>query len=95
MKKLSEYIKEASSDEEPIDDQWINDDKPVKTRDGRQVIITDVDMTEVPNILKGQVKMQTKLFDYEWDDTGTCIKALDQYGNPKKPDESDDLVKDF
>lgn len=93
MRKISEIIKEKQ--QEPIDDQWINDEKPVKTVDDRQVIILDIDMKEVPNILKGQVKFQNKLLDYEWEDNGTCIKATDQYGNPKKPTESDNLVKDI
>ena len=50
-------------------------------------------MKEVPNVIKGQVKMKDKLFEYEWYDDGTCKKALDQFGNPKKADESDKLVK--
>ena len=48
---------------DPIDEQWINDEKPVMTKDGRQVIITEIDMKEVPKINHGQEKMQTKLFD--------------------------------
>ena len=78
---------------DPIDEQWLNDENPVMTKDGRQVIITEIDLKEVPNIIKGQVKMKTKLFDYEWLDDGTCSKALDQLGNPKKPDDADTLVK--
>ena len=78
---------------EQIDDQWIQDEKPVMTKDGRQAIITSVDYKEVPNIIHGQVKMGTKLFEYDWDDSGMCIKALDKFGNPKKPDQSDMLVK--
>ena len=91
MKKLSEYILEVKGD--PIDDQWIQDENPVQTKDGRPVIITKVNYEEVPNIIIGQVKMGTKLFDYEWDDSGMCIKAIDRMGNPKKPDQSDNLVK--
>lgn len=91
MKNLSQYIKETKGD--LIDDQWINDEKPVQTKDGRQVIITSVDMKKVPNIVIGQVKMKDKLFDYEWEDNGKCVKALDMYGNPKRPDESDNLIK--
>ena len=78
---------------EPIDDQWITDENPVMTHDGRPVIITKVDYDKVPNIIHGQVKMKEKLFDYEWNDDGTCIKALDDLGNPKKADEADKLVK--
>lgn len=91
MKKLSNYINEMKKDS--IDDQWINDEKPVMTQDGRQVIIVRVDMTQVPNIIHGKVKMDDKLYDYEWLDDGTCQKALDKYGNPKKTDYADKLVK--
>lgn len=91
MKNLIDIVKEMQN--EPIDDQWIQDEKPVKTKDGRQVIVTSIDYEQVPNVIKGQVKMGTKLFDYEWDDTGMCVKALDKMGNPKKADESDNLIK--
>lgn len=91
MKTLTQYITEQKGD--PIDEQWLNDEKPVMTKDGRQVIIMSIDYKQVPNIIKGQVKMQEKLFDYEWNDTGVCTKAVDQLGNPKKCTESDNLVK--
>lgn len=91
MKKLKDFINETKGNK--IDDQWINDEKPVMTKDGRQVIIKTVDMEQVPNIIKGEVKWKDKLFEYEWLDDGTCKKALDTMGNPKKPDESDNLVK--
>ena len=63
------------------------------TKDGRQVIITKIDIDEVPNVINGKVKWNEKLFDYKWLDDGTCIKAIDRLGNPKKADESDKLVK--
>lgn len=91
MKKLSEMINEMKG--QPIDDQWLNDEKPVMTKDERQVIILDINLKEVPNVIKGQVKMGEKLFDYEWLDDGTCIKALDRFGNPKKTSQNDNLVK--
>lgn len=91
MKSILDYINEVKGD--PIDDQWIQDENPVQTKDGRPVIITKVNYEEVPNIIIGQVKIGTDLFDYEWEDSGMCIKALDRYGNPKKPDKSDNLVK--
>lgn len=94
MKKLSEIL-ETTNQNESIDQQWLNDDKPVKTADGKSAIILDIDLSEVPNIIKGQVKLGTKLLDYEWEDNGKCLKATDQYGNPKKPTENDDLVKDI
>ena len=92
MKSLSEYLLNEKAGDE-IDDQWLNDENPVMTKDGRQVIVVKVDMKEVPNIIHGKVKMKEKLFDYEWYEDGTCKKALDQIGNPKKPDDSDVLVK--
>ena len=92
MKDLDQFILEQDKGKD-IDDQWLNDEKPVMTQDGRQVIITKIDYEEVPNIIHGQVKMKEKLFDYEWNDDGICIKALDSLGNPKKADEADKLVK--
>lgn len=91
MKNLVQYINEYRGD--IIDDQWIQDEKPVMTANGNQVIITKVDYNEVPNIIYGSVKIKDKLFEYEWLDNGTCQKATDQYGNPKQPDKSDNLVK--
>jgi len=91
MKDLKLFILEHKGD--PIDDQWLNDEKPVMTKDGNQVIVTKIDYDEVPNIIHGKVKMKDKLFDYEWLDDGTCQKAQDQYGNPKQPSDSDKLVK--
>ena len=91
MKKLKEFINETKG--QKIDDQWINDEKPVMTKDGRQVIVKRVNMEEVPNIIVGEVKWKDKLFEYEWLEDGTCRKAIDSLGNPKKPDDSDKLVK--
>lgn len=91
MKKFSQFINEKR--EKPIDDQWLNDDKPVQTLDGRQAIVVEIDRSEVPNIIKGKVKEGEDLFEYEWDENGNCLKALDKRGNPKAPSENDNLVK--
>lgn len=91
MKHITDILNESRGD--TIDAQWINDEKPVITKDGRQVIITKVDIKEFPNVIYGQVKMKDKLFDFEWLDDGTCRKACDLIGNPKQPNESDNLVK--
>lgn len=91
MKSFSQYITEHKGD--PIDEQWLNDERPVMTADGKQVIITKIDYEEVPNIIKGSVKIKDKLYEFEWNDSGICTKALDQYGNPKQPDDNDKLVK--
>ena len=93
MKSLKQFINEAATKGEQIDDQWINDEKPVMTKDGRKKKKKKIDYDEVPNIIHGQVKMKEKLFDYEWNDEGLCTKALDNLGNPKKADEADNLVK--
>ena len=90
---ITEYQSLNEAKGEDIDEQWLNDEKPVMTHDGRQVIITKIDYEQIPNIIYGQVKMKEKLFDYEWNDDGMCTKAVDQMGNPKKPDEADKLVK--
>lgn len=83
----------AESLGQKIDDQWIDNEKPVMTRDKRQAIIVDIDQSKIPNILKGTVLIDKKQVDFEWDDTGKCIKASDALGNPVKPEEKDDLVK--
>jgi hypothetical protein len=91
MKKLSDFVLERKGD--IIDEQWLNDEKPVMTKDGRQAIILSINMKEIPNVIKGQVKIDDDLVDYEWLDNGICVKALDRMGNPKKPTEGDTLVK--
>lgn len=91
MKKLSDIINEVKGD--PIDMQWINDEKPVITKDGRQAIVLNVDLNEIPNLIKGKVKIGDDLIEYEWIEDGTCIKAIDRNGNPKKTSENDKLVK--
>lgn len=91
MKTLSDFVLERKGD--IIDEQWLNDEKPVMTKDGRQAIILSINMKEIPNVIKGQVKIDVDLVDYEWLDNGVCVKALDRMGNPKKPTEGDTLVK--
>ena len=59
MKTYTEKIKDINEMRgNHIDMQWINDEKPVMTKDGRQVIVTKVDISEVPNIIYGKVKMK-------------------------------------
>ena len=91
MKKLSTYVFEGKGD--PIDENWLNNEKPVMTKDGRQVIITKIDYEKIPNIIYGQVKMNEKLFEFEWEDSGKCIKATDRFGNGKQCESIDNLVK--
>lgn len=92
MKTYTEKINEMRG--QHIDMQWLNDEKPVMTKDGRQVVVTKIDLEEVPNVIYGQVKMKdSKLQEYQWSEIGVCLKAIDNFGNPKKPDEADNLVK--
>ena len=92
MKTFTDRINEVRGNH--IDMQWLNDDKPVCTKDGRPAIVTKVDIAVLPNVVYGSVKMKDgTLQEYQWTDLGICIKAIDNFGNPKKPDESDNLVK--
>ena len=91
MKTLQNFINERKG--ALIDEQWLNDEKPVMTKDGRQAIITKIDFKQIPNIIIGKVKHEEELLEYEWDEKGNCTKALDQRDNPKQPEESDALVK--
>ncbi len=94
MKKFSDIVDINEVRGQHIDMQWIDDEKPVMTKDGRQAIVTKVDLEQVPNVIHGSVKMKDgKLQEYEWNDLGICLKAIDNFGNPKKPDASDNLVK--
>lgn len=91
MKTLNQYINEHKG--QPIDDQWINDENPVMTRDGRKVEILSVNMKEVPNVIIGQITDGDKVLNFKWEDDGTCISAEDKIGNPVRPSREDDLVK--
>lgn len=91
MKTLEQFVNEHKG--QPIDDQWINDENPVMTRDGRKVEILSVNMKEVPNIIIGQIKDRDKVLNFKWEDDGTCISAEDKIGNPVRPSREDDLVK--
>ena len=92
MKKITELINETRGS--VIDQQWMNDNKPVMTKDGRRVVITSFDITRVPNQYTGQVMDGDKMIDgYVWDDDGVCTTSIDRYGNPRKPSDDDSLVK--
>lgn len=91
MKKITDFILEQKG--QPIDDQWLNDEKPVMTKNGKQVMIVKIDREQVPNIIIGNVKFGEEVIEYQWDENGLCIKAQDQRGIPKKTTENDTLVK--
>lgn len=91
MKSIVQIITEMKGD--AIDDQWLQDEKPVMTKNGKPVLVTKIDISEVPNIIIGQVKIGDNAFEYRWQDDGMCVKAVDNMGNPKQPDKNDALVK--
>lgn len=90
-KNLDEYVVESVGS--PIDDNWLDNEKPVQTKDGRTAVVLDIDISKVPNVIKGQVKNGDVMSDYEWNDDGTCTYATDEHGNPLKPSDNDALVK--
>lgn len=101
-KSLKDYINHANYINETcvnevqgskIDSWWLDNEKPVQTKDRRPAVVLDINISKVPNIIKGKVKNGDKMSDYEWNDDGTCIKATDELGNPQKPSENDNLVK--
>ena len=91
MKTLTQIVNEHKG--QPIDDQWLNDEKPVMTRDGRPVTVISVDIKSVPNIVIGQIKDGDKILNYKWEDDGTSITAEDRLGNPVKKRKKKKLVK--
>lgn len=95
MKRLIDIIAEDNNikDKDAISIDWINDNKPVQTKGGNQAIVSRVDISKIPNVVIGKVKVKDTLVDYEWSEDGICISAKDQYGNPKKPDKNDNLIK--
>jgi hypothetical protein len=78
-----------------LDQKWLDTRKPVITKDGRNAIIEKIDYSSVPNKLIGKVSVNDNLFDFEWDDSGICLKASDKMGNACKPTENDNLVKAY
>lgn len=94
MKKYSDIEKKlVESRGSAINMQWLNDNKPVMTKDGRQVIVMKIDLEQVPNVIIGQVKVNdNEVQEYEWNEFGICLKAVDKFGNPKRPDTADNLV---
>ena len=95
MRNLVDYINIYEMKGNKIDDNWLNNRKPVMTKDGRNVLIEKIDYAEVPNIIYGKVAANDKVFDFKWDDTGKCIEAQDKMGNPCAPDDNDMLVKAY
>lgn len=94
MKSLIQYIlKEQQFNK--IDMDWIDNENPVCTIDGRQVNVKRVDYKEVPNIIIGEVYYKDSDIwqEFRWDDTGRCKSAKDAKGNGYAPGQNDNLVK--
>lgn len=92
MKSLSLFLEMRGN---ALDQKWLDAKKPVITKDGRNAIIEKIDYSSVPNKLIGKVSVNDELFDFEWDDSGICLKASDKMGNSCKPSEKDNLVKAY
>lgn len=91
MENLSDFINRPQSD---IDIQWINDKKPLQTYDGRKVTLDRVDYSVVPNEIIGSIKYDNgNTGQFKWSETGKCLLAHDNLGNPYKPNNSDLLMK--
>lgn len=95
MITIKEHITRALNESKggPVTQQWIDSRKPVMTRDGRQAMIEKVDYSQIPNIITGKVVDNETSAGYEWDDTGKCVSAKDNVGNPRAASRSDDLVR--
>lgn len=92
MRSLSLFLEMRGG---ALDQKWLDAKKPVMTKDGRNAIIEKIDYSSVPNKLIGKVSVNDNLFDFEWDDSGICLKAADKMGNACKPTENDNLVKAY
>ena len=49
----------------PIDEWWLNNKKPVITKDGRNVFVEKIDYSTNPNTIIGKVTDNVKIFDYK------------------------------
>ena len=95
MKKLIDVLRESQNkNSDSLDMDWINNDKPVITKGGYEAKIDDVDMTKIPNQLKGHVYTENGEIDgWVWDETGKCIQCKDKYGNGYRPGDEETLLK--
>ena len=93
MKKLSQIVNEMTNSNK-LDMDWINNNGAVITKLGIEAKIDDVDMTKIPNQLKGKVYYKTGEVDgWIWDETGKCIQCKDKYGNGYRPSDEETLLK--
>lgn len=94
MKSLTQYIYEQSTPSTKLDMEWIDNDKPVHTKSGIDVKIDSVDMKEIPNQLHGTAYYSSGPIEgWVWDETGKCLQAKDEKGNPFRPSDEETLVK--
>lgn len=100
MKSLTQYIAEhisvyeQSTSSIKLDMEWIDNDKPVHTKSGIDVKIDSVDMKEIPNQIHGTAYYSSGPIEgWIWDETGRCLQAKDEKGNPFRPGDEETLVK--
>lgn len=104
QKRIQDFVNEANDlkelkrlfpGREPVDSDWLDNDKPCCTADGRPVVIDDVDISQVPNVVTGRVDYgDGKYADYKWNDDGTCTVAADAMNRPVQASTMDYLCKD-
>ena len=94
MKELSQYISESIPSSMKLDMEWIDNEKPVHTKSGIDVKIDSIDMKEIPNQLHGTAFYASGPVEgWVWDETGKCLQAKDEKGNPFRPGEDETLTK--
>lgn len=85
---------EQSTSSTKLDMEWIDNDKPVHTKSGIDVKIDSVDMKEIPNQLHGTAYYSSGPIEgWVWDETGKCLQAKDEKGNPFRPGDEETLIK--
>ena len=77
MKKFSEILNEQKG--QPIDDNWINNEKPVQTKNGNQVIITNVRHKESLMDAENSLDMVLRSIENEMSEDFYSIDLMNAY----------------
>lgn len=92
--QMATYITEQSTSSTKLDMEWIDNDKPLHTKSGIDVKIDSIDMKEIPNQLHGTAYYSSGPIEgWVWDETGKCLQAKDEKGNPFRPGDEETLLK--
>ena len=96
MKKFSEILNEQKG--QPIDDNWINNEKPVQTKNGNQVIITNVRHKESLMDAENSLDMVLQSIANEMSEDFYSIDLMNCYSSLGKiigEEVDDDLVNEI